>query len=204
MRFRALCVSSYSYSCCCAASSNCCACLYSHQVNLLQWLLKQAVSIFRAYLTPVLFLFFLSLISLLSMFLSKMHFIKTVSLFRFNQTKDIMLCAYKHQNSWRTSGARYRRQLGCKHPERVSHFTSVSFRLFYAFLFIGDNCLLTSSQKRSFVWWLSDQRRLGFDRPTVFHLLVMLPLHRILFLITSDFFSSVTYLSNIILFASSV
>lgn len=46
------------------------------------------------------------------------------SSFSSNQTQDIMLCAYKHQNSWRGSSARHRWKLGCKHPKRVSHLPS--------------------------------------------------------------------------------
>lgn len=56
------------------------------------------------------------------------HSINYISLLSSNEAQDIMLCAHKHQNSWRTSSARYRWQLGCKHPKTVSVFQSLFFR----------------------------------------------------------------------------
>lgn len=123
----------------------------------LQRLLRQIVSMSFSFFLPkmVLLLMCLSLISFLSSsvdiylneqivsfwsfdkyfpmemlknYICLTHSINYISLLSSNEAQDIMLCAHKHQNSWRTSSARYRWQLGCKHPKTVSGFQSLFFR----------------------------------------------------------------------------
>lgn len=102
---------------------------------------------------------------------------KNLSSFSFNKAQDIMLCAYKHQNCWRTPSARHRWQLGCKHPKRVSPFTSVFRKCRNTFSYFPlITRIVFFPQEGSYMWGLIDQRRLGFDRPAVLHLLVILHL----------------------------
>lgn len=102
--------------------------------------------------------------------------IKNISCLRSNEAQGIMLCAYKHQNCWRTPSAGHKWQLGCKHPERVSPFASEFLQKSTPFHFFTVILKFVHFffQEGSFVRGLADQRRLGSDRPTVLHLLVLL------------------------------
>lgn len=133
--------------------------------------------------------------------------INNVSCLRSNEAQGIMLCAYKHQNCWRTPSAGHKWQLGCKHTERVSPFASEFLQKitpFHFFTVILKFAHLFFFQEGSFVRGLVDQRRLGSDGPTVLHLLVLLhslttPLiHQFPTLSKSLFY--LLYLSNMHLF----
>lgn len=96
---------------------------------------------------------------------------------RCNEAQDIMLCAHKHQNRWWTPSAGYRWQLGRKHPKKVrfaKYLSCVRHLSILIFHYNHENRSPTCSQEGSLVWRLTDQRRLGFDRPAVLHLLVKL------------------------------